>query len=323
MKLIDLKGKFRYNHETLQYESVGKSVKRTIWKVVSFLLFSLLISAGLYFIYSLFFDTFAEHSIKKENKILAEHLKIINERYEKLKEEIDYISVRDTNIYSVIFESKPWRPETSADKSQIYNVIYTKSDGELIQLSSEKLSKLTTTVQQRDVIFDSLKKLAGIHGEALGNIPSIIPINNLNINAIGASVGNRIKPVKKTLEVHTGIDFAVPAGTPVRATASGRVKNVTHKRFTSGAQISIDHGNEYETRYLYLDEVFVYEGAKVKRGDIIGKVGNVGLIVPHLHYEVRIGGKVADPLNYFFMELSPEDIIAYTTASSEKGQSLD
>jgi murein DD-endopeptidase MepM/ murein hydrolase activator NlpD len=168
-----------------------------------------------------------------------------------------------------------------------------------------------------------LKKLVQSKQDEIKFIPAIVPIKKLHINAIGASVGDKINPIHKSLHVHKGIDFAAPVGSEVIATASGTVKDIISRKFSTGTEIIIDHGNDYETRYLYLNEALVKKGAAVNRGDVIGKVGNIGVTVPHLHYEVRVGGKIADPLNYFFIELSPKEAILFAKTSLSKGQSLD
>ena len=316
--------KFVFNPETLEYESSGRDIRQKLKSAISFLLFSFIIAAAFYAVYSLFFDTPSEYSAKRENNILKEHLDELNDRYHNLGEVIADISRRDSNIYSVIFESKPldkFSSETSL--ASAYKSLQSKTNMEILLTANEKFSELTAEVQQQAEILDSLKHLVATKRAELEYIPSIIPITGLHINSIGASVGEKIHPIYKVIHVHTGIDFAASVGTPVVATASGKVKHVITKKFSTGTEITIDHGNGYETRYMYLNKSFVKEGARIKCRDKIGEVGNIGLSVPHLHYEVRMGGKIADPLNYFFKELSPKETIMYALMSLDKGQSLD
>jgi murein DD-endopeptidase MepM/ murein hydrolase activator NlpD len=274
----------------------------------------------------LFFDTYSEYSIKRENKILAEHLNEINDQYKKLNEVIMDISKRDTNIYGVIFETKSLdnmfitAEQSSASKHEFFR---SKTNDELVLLAESKMEILTNKIKAQSEIVDSLKKLINSKQDEIRFIPSIVPVKALHINAVGASVGEKVNPIHKSLHIHKGIDFAVPVGSEVIATASGKVKDIISRKFSTGTEIIIDHGNDYETRYLYLNEALVKKGTQVNRGDIIGKVGNIGVTVPHLHYEVRVGGKIADPLNYFFMELSPKEAILFAKTSLSKGQSLD
>jgi murein DD-endopeptidase MepM/ murein hydrolase activator NlpD len=235
------------------------------------------------------------------------------------------ISKRDTNIYSVIFETKP--PDdifAETEQSSVkYESLQTKTIKELVLIAENRVEILAGKSRIQSAIIDSFKNTVNSKQDELRHIPAIVPIKNLHINAVGASVGEKINPIHKSLQIHKGIDFAVPVNSEVIATASGTVKDVISKKFTTGVEIIIDHQNDYETRYLYLNESLVKKGTPVERGDIIGRVGNIGVTVPHLHYEVRVGGKIADPLNYFFMELSPKETLSFVKASLDKGQSLD
>ncbi len=98
---------------------------------------------------------------------------------------------------------------------------------------------------------------------------------------------------------HSGVDFAAPSGTPIRAADSGEVT-------FSGAQggygnlIIIEHSGGYETYYAHNSENHVTEGEYVDRGAVIGLVGNTGRSTgAHLHFEIHSGGSHIDPLNYF------------------------
>jgi murein DD-endopeptidase MepM/ murein hydrolase activator NlpD len=318
--------KFKYNPETLKFEDVGKSIRRTFSRAFSFLLYSFVIAIIYYAVYSLFFDTYSEYSIKRENKILSEHLSEIDDKYKKLHEVIVDISKRDTNIYSMIFETKPLDnifANTERSSSERYEFLKTKSITELVLLAEGKIEVLTGKIHRQSEFIDSCRNIVESKRNEIRLIPAIIPVKNLHINAVGASIGDKINPIHKSLQIHKGIDFAAPVGTEVIATASGTVKDIITRKFSTGTEIIIDHENDYETRYLYLNEAMVKKGTKVDRGDIIGKVGNIGVTVPHLHYEVRVGGKIADPLNYFFLELSPREAILFAKASLSKGQSLD
>ena len=134
----------------------------------------------------------------------------------------------------------------------------------------------------------------------------------------------RIQPFFKTLASHQGVDYTVPEGTRVFATADGIVKDVSSYNTSSGQTIVIDHGNGYETSYGHLSKVNVRRGNQVRRGDIIALSGNTGLsLAPHLHYEVRYNGMRVDPIHYFFMELSPEQYRRIMQIAQSGMQSFD
>lgn len=75
-----------------------------------------------------------------------------------------------------------------------------------------------------------------------------------------------------------------------------------------GNLIEIDHGFGFVTRYAHLSKIEVRAGQKVKRGQIIGEVGNTGISTgPHVHYEIHKNGKIVNPINYFHGDLTPEE----------------
>lgn len=110
----------------------------------------------------------------------------------------------------------------------------------------------------------------------------------------------RYHPILKLWRAHTGIDYAAPAGTPVRATASGAIMLIGWNG-GYGRTVEIDHGNTYSTLYAHLSgyRSDLHAGSHVEQGDIIGYVGSSGLATgSHLHYEFRVNGKHRNPLAY-------------------------
>ncbi|SIS84977.1 M23 family metallopeptidase [Phaeovulum vinaykumarii] len=98
--------------------------------------------------------------------------------------------------------------------------------------------------------------------------------------------------------LHAGIDLAAPVGTPIYVTADGVVK-FAGRQSGYGLVIEITHANGLETRYGHLSRIRVSKGQKVSRGDRIGDMGNTGRSTgPHLHYEVRVGGKPVNPMTF-------------------------
>jgi murein DD-endopeptidase MepM/ murein hydrolase activator NlpD len=110
----------------------------------------------------------------------------------------------------------------------------------------------------------------------------------------------RYHPVLKKTRAHKGVDYAAPKGTPIRATAAGRVIHAGRKGGYGNAVI-ISHGSTYSTLYAHMSSFSrgIAKGSKVKQGQTIGRVGSTGLASgPHLHYEFRINGKHVNPLSF-------------------------
>ena len=110
--------------------------------------------------------------------------------------------------------------------------------------------------------------------------------------------GLRTHPLLGGVRAHLGVDFAARMGTPVHATADGRV-GLAGARGGYGLMVELQHGAGMETRYGHLSRLNVTAGQRVRKGDVIGFVGSTGLSSgPHLHYETRVGGRPVNPLPY-------------------------
>jgi murein DD-endopeptidase MepM/ murein hydrolase activator NlpD len=136
------------------------------------------------------------------------------------------------------------------------------------------------------------------------NPPTLLPIRQENLTRVSSYFGMRINPVRKIKQLHTGIDYMAALGADILASASGTITKVSDKRKGFGKMIVIKHCNTYETRYAHMDGFAVKEGDKVKKGQVIGYVGNTGMSLgPHLHFEVRKNGKPVNPKDYLKEEL--------------------
>jgi murein DD-endopeptidase MepM/ murein hydrolase activator NlpD len=110
--------------------------------------------------------------------------------------------------------------------------------------------------------------------------------------------GYRIHPILGYRKLHTGIDFAVGYGTPIRAADSGMVIYATWMS-GYGNVIIIDHGRGISTLYAHQSSLAAGSGALVSRGQVVGYVGSTGFSTgPHLHFEVRVNGDPVDPMGY-------------------------
>ena len=122
------------------------------------------------------------------------------------------------------------------------------------------------------------------------------PIKGARLSSV---FGRRKHPIYGNVRMHTGVDFAAPRGTPVMATAPGRVSFVG-RRGGYGRVVEIEHGPDTMTRYAHLSGVAedLERGDRVDAGDIVGAVGSTGLATgPNLHFEVRAEGRPIDPLS--------------------------
>lgn len=140
---------------------------------------------------------------------------------------------------------------------------------------------------------------------------------------MSSGYGVRRDPIYGSSKFHAGLDFAAKTGTPVFATADGVVTEAG-RQSGYGNCIDISHGYNYLTRYAHLSEVLVKPGQEVKRGEMIGKVGSTGKSTgPHLHYEVRFKGEPQNPVNYYFMDVTPEQYAEMVQLAENAGHVMD
>lgn len=141
------------------------------------------------------------------------------------------------------------------------------------------------------VLLDTLSR----REDLLGRIPSIRPVDT---GWLSSGYGYRHDPFTELNRFHRGLDYSVPTGTEVRATADGVVTAMKRDR-GYGLMLRLDHGNGVSTVYAHLSEWRVKTGQKVRRGQTIALSGNTGRsTAPHLHYEVHLQGRHVNPLPY-------------------------
>jgi murein DD-endopeptidase MepM/ murein hydrolase activator NlpD len=187
----------------------------------------------------------------------------------------------------------------------------------------EKADKLKRKVYIESKSQDEVVQLAEKKEALFAAIPAIQPIANKQLVALASGFGIRIHPVYKVRKMHTGIDFAAPIGTPIYATADGKIEEVSVRFSGYGKMVVIDHGFGYKTRYAHMHEFAVRQGQNIKRGELIGYVGDTGLsTAPHLHYEVMMNGVLINPVHYFFNDLTPAEYEKVVELASVENQSL-
>jgi murein DD-endopeptidase MepM/ murein hydrolase activator NlpD len=224
----------------------------------------------------------------------------------------------------VIFETEPVETELGPSTGLSFQKLLLTSNEEVVANSARKVDSLMRQDSLTATQYDMLIIKGENKAEMLPHFPAIQPIENRDLTLIASGFGHRIHPIYKIPKMHNGIDFSAPVGTPVYATGHGVVKVASRSERGLGNQILIDHGYGYETLFACMDELDVRVGQEVKRGDKIGTVGNSGLsVAPHLHYEVHLDGEPMNPINYFFLELSPADYDRLILISKMSGQSFD
>lgn len=272
-------------------------------------------------------DSPKEKLLKKENSQLKAQYELLNKRMEQVSAVLEDIERRDDEIYRVIFEAEPIPKEIREAGFGGVNR-YKKLDGyrnsELIKESAIKLDQITKQLYIQSKSFDEVYDMAVRKEEMLASIPAIQPVSNKELKRMASGYGMRMHPIYKRRKMHTGMDFSAERGTEIYATGNGTVIHVEKSRRGYGNHVVIDHGYGYQTLYAHMSNFNVRRGEKVRRGQVIGYIGNTGTsVAPHLHYEVHKNGEKVNPINYYFNDLTPEEYEKMIEFASQPTQSFD
>ena len=279
-----------------------------------------------YFAFSLLFDTPAEYELRHSTDRLKEEYNTLLAEYDSLEMAVENVVERDRSIFAIMFDSEPYDfdSEYNNKRVELHESLLTKSNREMSATLQTSLDELEEKTKQLEESYTTLNERMQLIGSKRNNIPSIQPIINHELTLLTAAYGTLMHPFYRTLQEHQGVDYAIPEGTRIFATADGIVKEIKGKNSTSGITVVIDHRNGYTTSYSHLQSVKVKRGRKVQRGDIIALSGNSGLsLAPHLHYEVRYNGVRVNPIHYFFMELTPDEYQRIMRIAQSGMQSFD
>ena len=320
--------KYYYDTETCKYERVKATKTDIFLNALGFLFVSLILSIGIVLAYFTYFESPKEAKLRKENDELRLYYEIVDKKMGELNKMVASLSDRDDNIYRVIFAADPI-PTSVRDAgiggSERYQKLLEEGleDEELILNTVQKIDKLKKQMYIQTKSYDEIIELAKRKNEMLASTPAIQPIENKKLKRLASGFGMRIHPIYKVRKMHTGCDFTARTGTPIYATGDGVVKEVETKYRGYGKKVVIDHGFGYQTLYGHMSKFAVKKGQKVKRGEIIGYVGNTGTsTAPHLHYEVIYKGKKVNPVHYFFNDLDGEEYEQILELASRENQSL-
>ncbi|MDE6374710.1 MAG: M23 family metallopeptidase [Alistipes sp.] len=284
-------------------------------------------AAVLYYMgFSIFFDTPTEYLLRHSTDTLRDEYAVLSQRYDSLEAVLGNLEARDRSVFHTLFESEPYEygAETGSHRGTTYEELVSHTTPQLRRSLRQRTLEMEARLESLNGTYRTLQSLIDSIGPGRNSIPAIQPVINKQLALLTASYGMRIHPFYKTLQSHQGVDYTVPEGSRVFATADGVVRDVLSRNSTSGRTVTIDHGNGFETSYSHLSQIDVRKGQRVSRGDIIARSGDTGLsLAPHLHYEVRYNGMRIDPIHYFFMELSPSEYQRLMRIAQSGMQSFD
>lgn len=320
--------KYYYDTETCRYERIKRSKWDIFLNFLGFLFISVVFAIGLLTVSNVYFDSPKEAKLKKENEELRLYYDMMEKDLGMINDMLTVLQERDDNIYRVIFEADPI-PSTIRQAgiggTERYKDLLEKGlkREDLILSNLKKVDQLKKQMYIQTKSYDDIIRLASDKEKMWASIPAIQPISNKELNRMASGFGMRVHPIYKVRKLHTGCDFSAPRGTPIYATGDGEVKLVRSDYGGYGKQVEIDHGYGYVTKYAHMDKFNVKKGQQVKRGEVIGYVGNTGSsTAPHLHYEIIKDNKKVNPMNFFFQDLNADEYEKLLELASRENQSL-
>lgn len=318
--------KYRFNTHSLAYERVRLGWRKVSLKVLSYLAIGTVFAGITVFIAFTYFDSPKEKMLKQEITWMTFQYDILNKKMGQVETVLGDLEKRDDNIYRTIFEADPIPNEIrragfgGVDR---YKELEGYGNSKMVIEASKKIDQISKQLYIQSKSFDEVVNMAKNKETMLACIPAIQPISNKDLKHEPSGFGMRMHPIYKYEKFHAGMDFTAGVGTEIHATGDG-VVTLAEYGSGYGNHVIINHGYGYETLYGHMERMKVRVGQKVKRGELIGYVGNTGLSSgPHIHYEVHKNGNVINPVNFYYNDLSPAEYKELIDISSRASQSFD
>jgi hypothetical protein len=303
--------RFHFNPVSHRFEPDKPTLKVRLKRYAPYALLAVSLSLLIRYTTYHYLSNPKEANLLAAKEIILERYQTCEERIQELESTLIEIQHWDDHIYRSFFELDPIPHsirEAGLGGAERYKGLQGYESSSIMVNLNERadLTGIRMDIQSRS--FRDLLTEADRHSNLMNHKPSIQPVSLENFYWISSVFGFRIDPIYKHRAMHRGVDFAAAIGTPVYATGDGVVKWTKSARNGYGKEVVIDHGFGYTTRYGHLHDILVHMGQKIKRGNVIGTIGDSGKSTgPHLHYEVREDGRAKDPKDYYAEDLSPEE----------------
>ena len=301
--------KYYYNTHTLRYEKLVTPLRVKLLRVFGFISAALVSSALIIWVYTSFFPRAIDKETQLKYEAIKDNYNTLATKTKILQQQMAELEKRDNDVYRSIFEANPLSDSARAkaiEKNKEIAKVNLLSEDKLGLEIAKTLNNITARIAYQFESYNGIEKLINNQENKLASIPAIQPVSNKQLNRIASGFGMRIHPIYGIAKMHNGLDFTAPQGTPIYATGDGVVTTAGAGTGT-GNHVIINHGYGYETEYMHMVRIKVSAGKAVKRGEVIGWVGNTGASTgPHCHYEVHINGNPVDPVYFFFNDLNAE-----------------
>ncbi len=307
-----------YDENTCSFEEQHRTPSEVLKQAATFLAGSVVLAITGVSIYFQIYDDPKHVALMHENAALHAQIEKINHNFAGLEESVNHLHKRDNDFYRSMLNEEP-----IADgvwDGGVGGAAVDPTETMDLREAEKRMEQLSHKVEIQEASFTKLREsLTDKRGE-LQHIPAIKPV----LGPIISGFGLRNHPIHRIKKIHTGLDIAAKIGTPIYAAGDGVVKFAGVRSNGYGTHIDLDHGYGFETKYAHLSRLNVKMGQKVKRGDLIGYTGNSGLSKgPHLHYEIMKNGEKIDPIDYFYLDQTPQEYLELRRQAAVENESMD
>ncbi|MEN8230171.1 MAG: M23 family metallopeptidase [Bacteroidota bacterium] len=303
--------KYHLNPDTLQYERVRLTRKQRIRFSVVFSVGLIALAVLLRFGFERYHTTPRQVIYEKENTTLRSEYISLNTQLLEVESQLAELRNRDDHLYRSILSLNPVpstiREAGTGGSERNLHLRNLRKSGLVVNVS-QRIDKISNRMQIQSISLENVYEEALSNQHFLACKPSINPLSSADPSWLTSGYGYRNDPFTHRRVAHHGIDLAGPYGLKIHCTGEGTVISTVTSRYGYGNEVLVDHGFGYTSRYAHLRDILVKRGQKLKRGEVLGTMGNTGRSTgPHLHYEVRKNGRTVNPMYFFYENLSPQE----------------
>lgn len=240
-----------------------------------------------------------QEKLQNSAELLARHNQMTEEERQKLDLKVARLEQKSAKQVTAVQEEKESLLTAAVDELNKKSQLIEKIFGNIgIKLPKDKNNNAKHSggpfIQSPDITRDELLFKADKYLKAIRYLPLGRPVEG----PISSGFGKRSDPLNNRSAFHTGIDFRGNKGDKIYATADGVVANA-FRNGGYGNYVLIDHGNGYTSAYAHMQKYLVHKGDRIKRGQLIGLIGNTGRSTgSHLHYEIAHNGVPINPYKF-------------------------
>ena len=304
------------------YPTLGQKIISWAWRLA----LTVILGGVFFVIYWFVISTPQMGDLMVENSRLQSQYSVLSRRVDDALLVLHDIEERDDNLYRVLLEADPVSDvvrNAGYKGTNRYAELTDMANADLVISTAQKVDVLANKLYMQSRSFDEVVELSREQENKLACIPAIQPVSNKDLKRTASGYGYREDPIYRVRRFHHGMDFACDNGTPVYATGNGKVVYAKWKT-GFGNLVEIDHGYGYKTRYAHLSKILVKEGQNVVRSEEIALSGSTGKSTgPHVHYEVWVGNKDVNPINYYFMDLDVDQYEEMISLAENHGKVFD